>query len=164
MDHEITYEKGLRGKVTISFNGGNKYAVTVDWKDESKPITKIKKGTKDVTSLSIPFIINLDQELEFDNDKIKITYFESIDKDGNINILSFNNNCKLYNYILADQDGNKKMEMRLLTKDEDKYNELVSRRFNNTISNSIAILIKGITETGKILTLEIINGKIIVIK
>jgi len=164
MDHEIIYEKGLRGKVTVSFNGGNKYAVTVDWKDESRPITKIKKGTKDVTSSRIPFIINLDQELEFYNDKIKITYFESIDKDSNINILSFNNNHKLYNYIVADQDCNKKMEMRLLTKDEDKYNELVSRRFNNTISNSIAILIKGITETGKNLTLEIIGGKIIVIK
>ena len=161
MDHEIIYEKGLRGKVTITFNSGNKYGVTIDWKGDSKPITKVKKGTKDITTSGKPFVINLDQELEFEDKKVKISYFETVDRDGNINILSLNKECKVTGLNAYDQSGKKTLEFKYLTKDKEAYNQIIARKLNQIITNSVAIYVVGIDDNAKPITIEIIDDKVI---
>ena len=153
-DHEIIFEKGLRGKVTISFKSGFKYGITIDWKANDRPITKVKKGNKDYTDLGTSFVIS-NQRLTDGETNIKFTKFEAVDRDGKFHEFKFNNNNQIVEY-----SSDLGLVVKYLFKNEERYIELTNKKFDQILNIAVAAYAEGIDDEGKEVKMNIVNNHI----
>ena len=152
--NEIVYNKGLFGKIVITFKCGYKYSCSVNWKSPHKTVTKVKQGNVDVTEHGFPFEIDENLILKDDDTMIQFYSIEALSLYGDHSYLIFNHNYKLYKIDCPD----KGYHMEYTVKNNDRYKEAASKKINSILKNSLAAFAKCIDQDGNRLSVIFVNG------